>query len=219
MTALWGIHIADGLVRESWLIGGYCIAAVLLVLSVVKIDANKMPLIALMSSAFFVASLIHIKMPGTSVHLLFNGVVGLLLGRFAPMAIFMGLTLQATLFGHGGWTTLGVNTVIMTLPALMCGFIVRRSIRRGNLRQTKWRWLVGFSLGGCSVLLTLALYTLVLLIGTHESHDLSKLAYFVLVAHLPVIFIEAMITATLLDFLFRVQPSLLGVPDLRVGPT
>src|SRR5690606_39101763 len=39
----------------------------------------------------------------------------------APLAIAEGLLLQAILIGHGGLTTLGVNTCILALPALLVG--------------------------------------------------------------------------------------------------
>src|SRR5207302_7243319 len=64
-------------------------------------------------------SLIHIRVGPTSIHLLLTGLVGVLLGPRAPLAIFVGLLLQAFLIGHGGYYTLGVNTCVMTLPALL----------------------------------------------------------------------------------------------------
>jgi ABC-type Co2+ transport system permease subunit len=51
--------------------------------------------------------------------LLLNGLVGVVLGWRAPLAILVGVTLQAFLLGHGGKTTIGVNTCDMALPALL----------------------------------------------------------------------------------------------------
>ena len=79
---------------------------------------EEIPRIALMTAAFFVASLIHVPIGPTSVHLLLNGLLGVIVGRRAPLAVLLGLTLQAVLFGHGGFTTIGVNTCVMALPAL-----------------------------------------------------------------------------------------------------
>ena len=75
-----------------------------------------------MTAAFFVASLIHVSIGPTSVHLLLNGLLGVIVGRRAPLAVLLGLTLQAVLFGHGGFTTIGVNT---------CVWRCRPSARRG----------------------------------------------------------------------------------------
>jgi ABC-type Co2+ transport system permease subunit len=53
------------------------------------------------------------------VHLLLNGLLGLILGWRVALAIPVGLFLQAALFGHGGFTSLGLNCCVMTIPALV----------------------------------------------------------------------------------------------------
>lgn len=210
MMSPWGIHLADGLIHPLWLISAGVLCLGLLWIGMLRMTANEIPIIALMTAAFFVASLIHVKIGGTSVHLMLNGVVGLILGARAPVAIILGLFLQAVLFGHGGITSLGVNALIMTVPAWLGGWSLRWLFRNGRLAKAATRWFMGACIGGGVVLLTLILYATVLLMGTLEEHDLSKLAYFVFVAHVPVGFIEALITATMLDFLYRVKPELLG---------
>jgi cobalt/nickel transport system permease protein len=79
--------------------------------------------VALLTAAFFVASLVHVRVGPTSAHLLLNGLVGVLLGWRAGLAIPVGLFLQAALIGHGGFTTLGVNACVMTLPALLAAWL------------------------------------------------------------------------------------------------
>ncbi len=71
-----------------------------------------------MSAVFFVASSIHVKIPPSSAHLLLNGLVGVILGWRAPLAILIGVTLQAFLIAHGGVSTIGVNACTEALPAL-----------------------------------------------------------------------------------------------------
>jgi cobalt/nickel transport system permease protein len=88
-----------------------------------RVRDEEIPRIALMTAAFFVASLIHIRVGPTSVHLLLNGLVGVVLGRRAGLAIPLGLFLQAALLGHGGFTSLGVNACVMTAPALAAGAV------------------------------------------------------------------------------------------------
>src|SRR5262249_15470636 len=84
--------------------------------------------------AFFIASSIHVPIPGSpsSAHLLLNGLVGVLLGWRAALAIPIGLFLQATLLGHGGFLALGVNSFVMTLPALLA--------RWTFVLVERWRW-------------------------------------------------------------------------------
>jgi ABC-type Co2+ transport system permease subunit len=128
--SLWAVHIADGVLTAPWLLGGFVVAG-LLALGAVAVDAvrslargrsvqeEEVARVALLTAAFFVASLIHVRVGPTTVHLLLNGLLGVMLGWRAALAIPVGLCLQAGLFGHGGFTTLGVNSCIMTVPALL----------------------------------------------------------------------------------------------------
>jgi cobalt/nickel transport system permease protein len=115
---LLAVHISDGLLTGPWLIGGFIVAGLLIWLGAWRIRDEEIPQTAVMTAAFFVASLIHVRVLYTSVHLLLNGLVGVVLGRRAALAIPIGLFLQAVLIGHGGLTTLGVNSCVMALPAL-----------------------------------------------------------------------------------------------------
>lgn len=81
-------------------------------------DDYKKPKISLFSGAFFVASLINIPIGPTSVHPLLGGLLGLILGKHAPLAVLVGLILQVLLFQHGGISTFGANMLLMSLPAI-----------------------------------------------------------------------------------------------------
>jgi cobalt/nickel transport system permease protein len=118
----FAVHIPDGnILTPAWLIAGYLLAGVLVVVGSWRIQDEEIPQVALLTAAFFIASLIHVPVPGlpSSAHLLLNGLLGVVLGRRAPLAIAMGLLLQAVLLQHGGLTTLGVNCCVMALPALL----------------------------------------------------------------------------------------------------
>src|SRR6185437_823564 len=115
----WAVHISDGVLRDPWWVGGFVVAGLLALLASYRVRDEEIPRIAILSAAFFVATLMHLPLGFTSVHLLLNGLVGVVLGRRAPLAILIGLTLQALLLGHGGFTTIGVNACVMTLPALL----------------------------------------------------------------------------------------------------
>src|SRR5438128_12220839 len=118
-SPLWAVHIADGVLAWPWWSGGLVVAAGLVLLGAWRIRDEEIPQVALLTAAFFVASLIHVKVGFSSAHLLLNGLVGVVLGRRAALAIPVGLFLQAALIGHGGFTTLGINSCVMTLPALL----------------------------------------------------------------------------------------------------
>ena len=116
---LFAVHINDGMLTTPWLAGGFVLAALLLWLAAWRIRDEEIPRVAILTAAFFVSSIIHIRVPPTSIHLLLSGLIGVVLGRRAALAIFVGLLLQAWLLHHGGFYTLGVNTCVMTAPALL----------------------------------------------------------------------------------------------------
>jgi hypothetical protein len=94
-----------------------------------------------MTAAFFVASSIHVKLGPTSVHLLLSGLVGVVLRGRAPLAILVGVTLQALLIPHGGISTIGVNAVTEALPALLAGGLFGLMAQVGE-RHRWFRWLL-----------------------------------------------------------------------------
>lgn len=127
---LFAVHISDGVLTLPWLAGGFALAASLLGISAWRLRDEEIPRIAVLTAAFFVASLIHIPVPGAPpIHLLLTGLVGVLLGPRAVLAIAVGLLLQVVLIRHGGYFTLGVNTCVMTAPALLA-FLMFRSFHR-----------------------------------------------------------------------------------------
>src|SRR5437588_7923516 len=102
------VHIADGVLGGPWVVGGFAGAAVLAAPGLVRVREEEIPRLALMTAAFFVASSIHVPLPPTSVHLLLNGLVGLVLGPRAGLAVFVGLLFQWAFLGHGGLSTVGI---------------------------------------------------------------------------------------------------------------
>ena len=62
--------------------------------------------VAILAAHFFVGSLIHVPVGPSSVHVVLNGLLGMLLGWAAFPSIFVALMLQAILFQYGGITVL-----------------------------------------------------------------------------------------------------------------
>src|SRR5947209_10992754 len=121
----FAVHISDNVLTAPWCLGGFAVAGVLFYLGSRRLQDEEVPRIALLTAAFFIASLIHVRLPPTSVHLLFNGLVGILLGWRACLAIPVGLLLQAIFIQHGGFTTLGINACVMVLPAVLAHYLYR----------------------------------------------------------------------------------------------
>jgi cobalt/nickel transport system permease protein len=120
---VWAIHIADGVLDWPWLLAGFVVTGVLALLASWRVREDEVPRIALLTAAFFVASSIHVKLGPTSVHLLLNGLVGVVLGWRAPLAILIGVILQALLIPHGGLTTIGINAAVEIIPALVAAML------------------------------------------------------------------------------------------------
>lgn len=115
---LLAVHISDGVLGPAWCAAGLIVMALLMAAAVYRISDEEIVRVALLAAVFFVASLIHVRLGPTSAHLLLNGLVGVLLGLRAALAIPVALFLQAVLIGHGGVYALGVNACVWTLPAL-----------------------------------------------------------------------------------------------------
>src|SRR6201996_1489777 len=113
------VHLSDGVLSPVWLIAGFAGMALLMIPAMLRVRDEEIPRIALLTAAFFVASSFHVRVGPTSVHLLLNGLVGVILGPRACLAIPIGLLLQYLLVQHGGWSTVGVNSCVMALPALL----------------------------------------------------------------------------------------------------
>jgi cobalt/nickel transport system permease protein len=141
-----------------------------------------------------------------SAHLILNGLVGLMLGWGAFPAILVALVLQAVLFQFGGITTLGVNTVIMALPAVICHYLFSPLIRQ----RPPIAFAAGCACGVIAVLLS-ALLAALALIGSQT--QFTQVAMLLAGAHLPVMIIEGLVTGFCIAFLLKVKPSLLQIQE------
>jgi cobalt/nickel transport system permease protein len=173
----------------------------------------EIPKAALLAAAFFVGSSISIPIPPASVHLVLNGLLGALLGWYAWPAILIGLLLQAILLGHGGLTTLGVDAVMMGVPALIAGQVFQW--RQRLLPQLKPEWSLGgfgFLAGAVGVGLAALIFFGVIIFTIPA--DLDRVAEqgaltALMIAHGPLVLLEGLFTALVALFLFRVKPELL----------
>jgi cobalt/nickel transport system permease protein len=212
------MHIPDGVLSNSLpgvvaLGAGGLLAAAGTALGLGKMDYERVPRVAVLSSAFFVVSLIHFPLLGTSAHLLLAGLLGLVLGWAAFPAVLVALLLQAVLFQHGGLTTLGLNTVIMATPAVVCYWLFGRAIRG---RRQGLVSAAGFAAGAAAVLLSAVLTAAAWWSAGRQFWPVSVAA---LSANLPVAVVEGLVTGSAVLFLRRVRPELLEAPLLAQRAT
>ena len=196
------MHIAEGILSAPVLIGGAGVALSGTAVGLKAIDYERITRVAILSSAFFVASLIHVNVGPSSTHLILNGLVGLMLGWAAFPAILVALILQAFLFQYGGITVLGVNTVIMALPAVICYHAFSPLLFKGYKLAMAGAFACGFG----AVFLA-ALIMGLSLIFTEE--NFWEVAALIFAANLPVMIIEGIVTAFCVAFIKKVSPDML----------
>jgi cobalt/nickel transport system permease protein len=199
------MHISEGVLSAPVLLAGALFSLGGVAVGLKRMSYEKIPEVAVLSSAFFVASLIHIPIGPSSVHLILNGLLGILLGWMAFPSIFVALSLQALLFQFGGFTSLGVNTFNMAAPALIAYYLFNVPARKANHLIGGF---AGFFAGLTGVGLG-ALFVAIALVSTGESF--LNIAKVVVVAHLPVMLIEGIITSFCVIFLKKVKPEILEV--------
>lgn len=198
------MHIADGVLPVSSLAAGWAGTVVLTGLTLRKVPPEELPKAAVMTAGFFVASLIHVPLGPTSVHLILNGLVGIVLGWAAFPAILVGLVLQALLFQHGGLLTLGANAVMLGAPALVAYKVFGiRSLFQFRRREA----VAGFLAGASAILLSGVILALWLATAGREFWTIARVA---LVAHLPLMVLEGLVGAAAAVFLGKVKPEILG---------
>lgn len=196
------MHISEGVLSPAVLGGGAALTVVGTAIGLKKLDYEAIPRVAILSAAFFVASLIHVPVGPVGLHLVLNGLMGLLLGWLAFPAILIALFLQALLFQFGGLTVLGVNTFTMAAPAVICFYVYRSFLHRGG----KIAAVAAFACGFTAILLSGVLVAVALLFTGQGFLEVAEL---VALAHLPVMLIEGIITLFVFLFLQKVRPEML----------
>jgi cobalt/nickel transport system permease protein len=196
------MHISDGVLPVSVTLGGYAVSAALAAWSARRTTSDQLPKVAVVTSAFFVASLVHIPLGPTSAHLLLPGLAGALLGPVAFIAIGLGLLLQCLLFQFGGLTALGANALMMGLPAIACGWLFQALKGNTHMRHAA----AGAAAGATGTAMAAVFLAGFLAAGGEDFFGVAKIA---MAAHVPVIVIEGAVSALTIGFLFRVKPELL----------
>lgn len=196
------MHISEGVLSGPVLASGAVIAIAGTAIGLKKIDYDRIVHVAIFSSAFFVASLIHVNIGPASVHLILNGIVGLMLGFAAVPAILTALLLQSILFQYGGLTALGVNVVVMAVPAVLVHYLFFSLLGKSS----GLTFIAGFLSGLLSILCSSLLLGLTLWF-TDKNFFETSIA--IIAAHIPVMIIEAIVTGFCVSFLVKVYPEIL----------
>lgn len=204
------MHIVDGAVSLPVLAAGAAFTAGGVALGLRRLPPDRIPQAGLLSAVFFVASLVHVPAGPASVHLLLNGLIGLLLGWAAFPALLIALFLQSVLFGFGGLLALGVNTFNMAMPAVICYYLCQPGLRAaGPAGGSLW----GGVAGALAVLLSALLTGLALALSGQEFIPAAQLVF---VTNLPVMLIDGLITGAAVLLMSKIKPEALAAARATV---
>lgn len=231
-------HIPDGVLSAPVLIGAAAVSAGLLAVALRRLDEHELPRAAVLAAAFFVSSLAAVPLGPSSVHLLLNGLMGLLLGWTAVPALLIALLLQAVFFGHGGLLVLGANLMNLAVPALVCALLLRAPLQRlaegaahpgsggqpredaaagvlsAQPRDVRRAFLIGAAAGALGALLTGLLVAGCL---TASGEAFWPAARLIALSFVPLALLEAAIAGVVVAFLLRVEPAALRLGAVRHG--
>jgi cobalt/nickel transport system permease protein len=202
------MHISEGILSgttagQGILFAGAVAAAAGTFVGLRRLDEEQIPKAAVLGSAFFIVATIQVPMFGSSVHLILSGLMGLVLGWGVFPVVLVGLILQMAFFSIGGPTVLGLNTVIMALPGVICYYLFGAAAR-GTARTIVYA--AGFAAGSLGVVLGALLSSSALLFS---DRSFTFIAGGFLALHLVVALIEGLVTGSVVVLLRQVRPEVL----------
>ena len=195
------MHIVDGALADSVVIGGTLLAIAGIAYGLRRMDLERIPQLGVLSATFFIASLIHVPVGPTSLHLILNGLIGLALGWSAFPVLFVALILQTVFFGYGGLIVLGINTLNIALPSVIVWLLIEKKIITTPPSHAA---LWGGVAGAMTILLTAIMVSISLALSGEAFVAAAKL---VLWSHIPLMVIEALVTAAAVSLIIKVKPD------------
>ena len=191
------MHISEGVLSIPVLTTGWALATGGLAVGLKKTPVEKLPKTAMVSAALFLASLVHVPLGPSNIHLTLLGLAGIMLGWSVIPALFIVLLLQGLLFQFGGLLALGINTTAMAAAAL-AGCLVFRAVPK------KFKTLGAFAGGFTAVIIGTILVTAALFLSDAE---LKTTAILLFTANLPLAVVEGIITFFIMTFLSTMMPG------------
>ncbi len=198
------MHVCEGVLGWPVLAAGGAVAAAGVAIGLRRMQVEDTPKTAMLAAVFFVASLVHVPFGPGSVHLILNGLAGIVLGWAAFPALAVALFLQAVLFQFGGLAVLGVNTVVMALPGVAAYYVFRALYGTG--RGPMCVFVLAGVLAAGTVLCSGLLLTGALAWG---GRAFLRVAGGIVTTHMPVLVADGLVTGAAAVFLLKVRPDVL----------
>ena len=192
------MHISEGVLRPEIIIPTSVAAVCLAGYFLWRLKSDEIVRTAAMSAVFFMGSFIHVPLGITSIHLMLSGLVGVFAGKNAFLAILIALIFQGLLFGFGGFSVLGLNALMIGLPAIL-GAVFARHL------EHKINW---FLAGFVPIFISAVILSVVLLLN---GEGFEALAGVMLASNAVLMVIEGYISFFAIGFILKVKPELLNV--------
>lgn len=188
------------------------------------LKARQVPLLAIGAAFSFVIMMFNVPIPaGTTGHAVGAVLAAILLGPWAAcIAVTVALVVQALLFGDGGITAIGANCFNMAFIEVFAGYYLYKFIS-GSAPITSYRRVIAAGIAGYAALNIAALSTAImfgiqpLLHKTAGGQSLYcpyglNVAIPAMLGEHMLIFgwVEAVVTALVVKYLQKQEPSLLG---------
>jgi len=200
------MHISDGLLHPAVCAAGYGLSVALMGRALKTLKEKDIPKISVMGAFFFATSMIApFRLGVVSVHLMFVGILGLVLGFNSVLAIFAGLFFQAVMFQHGGVTTLGVNTLVMSFPSIVVYYVFLFITKRAKFSSFAI-CLFASILAFFAIFLSASVVGIILLISGEEFSGLIAVFSF---SYLFLGIIEGILTFFVMMMVLKIKPDII----------
>lgn len=195
------MHIADGVLTLEATVVVSSVSLFAFYKAIKTIKEDEIPLAAVASAMFFIASFIHIPFGVTQIHLILLGVIGIFLGISSFISILIALILQALLLGYGGVASIGVNLFVMATPAFIIYHINKTEIFLKINEKIRF-FLIGF-LGAFFA----TLFLVAILYFSKAEYEWA--AYSIFGVNIFTMVIEGFVSMFLLMFIKKTYPKIL----------
>lgn len=200
------MHISEGVLSAPVLVAGTGATAIGVAVGLKGMKDMDIPKTAIVSSALFIASLIHIPLGPTNLHLVLNGIAGILLGWQVFPAFLVALSLQAILFQFGGITVLGINTLNLALPAVASYYLFELLM---NFNRDNKELVLGIIASICGIAAVFLSTTMLAISLVFTNESFLEVAKLTIVSQLPLMIVEGLISAFIITFIKKVKPEIL----------
>ena len=219
------MHIPDGLLDPVTTVVLWIVTIAVMIFGFRKIrnsfedeDSEKLiPYIGVLAATIFAFQFVNYPVPGgTSGHLVGGTLVGVILGPWAAVVVIFMILIVQSLFGDGGITAIGANTFNMGIIGGIVGFYIVKLIMMGlnKTNMAKEKKVTIATAIGSYIAIVLAAFMAGIEIGIGGAIPMAIAIPAMVFWHLIIGIGEAIISAFIVYFIYKVKPELISTEEL-----